>query len=229
VNRLLFLVLALLWAFPAYAQLPPGQKAMSVRLVPETARPAAGSKVTLALVMTPRPGWHGYWQNPGDAGVGTRIAWRLPAGATVGPLRFPVPDRLTIQGLMNYVYEGEHALLVDLHLPRSLAPGTKLPVRGKVDYLVCTDRICVPESAEVATVLNVGPMRATAVPEFDRYRQALPRPLAEPGRFARRAAAQRHALRLPDPQPQGAEPRPRRRRRAAARGARRSLMRPAWC
>ena len=38
---------------------------------------------------------------------------------------------------------------------------------------------------------------------------------------ARRAAPQRHALRLPDPQPEGAEPRPRRRdeRRRAARGA----------
>jgi DsbC/DsbD-like thiol-disulfide interchange protein/cytochrome c biogenesis protein CcdA len=147
--------------------------------------------------MTPRPGWHGYWQNPGDAGVGTRIGWRLPAGATVGPLRFPVPERLTIQGLMNYVYEGEHALLVDLHLPRSLAPGTKLPVRGKVDYLVCTDRICVPEWAEVATELIIGVPGATAAPDFDRYRQALPQPLAELGRFERRDGALRLAIPLP--------------------------------
>src|SRR4051812_21239615 len=112
VNRLLLVLILLFAAVPAQAQLAPGEKAMAVRLVAETERPAAGSKVTLALVMTPRQGWHGYWKNPGDAGVGTRIAWRLPPGLKAGPLRFPVPERLIIQGLMNYVYEGEHALLV---------------------------------------------------------------------------------------------------------------------
>jgi DsbC/DsbD-like thiol-disulfide interchange protein/cytochrome c biogenesis protein CcdA len=195
VNRLLLLLLLLL-PWPAAAQLPPGQKAMSVRLVPETATAAAGSKVTLALVMSPRPGWHGYWQNPGDAGVGTRIAWRLPEGASAGPIRFPVPERLIIQGLMNYVYEGEHALLVDLALPRGLAPGTKLPVLGKVDYLVCTDKICVPESAEIAADLVVGRGGGSAA-GFDRYRQALPKPLPEPARFERRGGALRLAIALP--------------------------------
>jgi thiol:disulfide interchange protein len=197
VNRLLLILLLLLCAFPALAQLPPGQKAMSVRLVPETARPAPGSRVTLALVMSPRPGWHGYWQNPGDAGVGTRIAWQLPAGASAGPIRYPVPERLIIQGLMNYVFEGEHALLVDLQLPSGLAPGAKLPVRGKVDYLVCTDRICVPESAEIAVDLEVGDGRSPTAAGFDRYRQALPRPLPEAARFERRGGLLRIAIPLP--------------------------------
>ena len=196
-NRLLLAFLLLLCALPAHAQLPPGQKAMAVRLVAETPRPAAGSTVTLALVMSPRPGWHGYWQNPGDAGVGTRIAWRLPAGMQAGPIRFPVPERLIIQGLMNYVYEGEHALLVDLALPPGLAPGTALPVRGKVDYLVCTDKICVPESAEIAVDLDVGTSAAAPVAEFDRYRQALPKPLPEAGRFERSGGVFRLGIPLP--------------------------------
>ena len=196
-NRLLALFLLLLCAFPAQAQLPPGQKAMAVRLVPETATPAAGARVTLALVMTPRPGWHGYWLNPGDAGIGTRIAWRLPDGASAGPIRFPVPGRLIIQGLMNYVYEGEHALLVDLALPSGLARGTKLPVRGKVDYLVCTDKICVPEAAELAADLVIGDGAGTTAAGFDRYRQALPRPLPQAGRFERRGGLLRLALPLP--------------------------------
>jgi thiol:disulfide interchange protein len=197
VNRLLALLLLLLLPWPAHAQLPPGQKAMAVRLVPETANPAAGSKVTLALVMSPRPGWHGYWQNPGDAGVGTRIAWDLPQGAAAGPIRYPVPERLTIQGLMNYVFEGEHALLVDLQLPAGLAPGTKLPVRGKLDYLVCTDRICVPESAQVAADLTVGDGRSAPVQGFDRFRQALPRPLPQAARFERRGNMIRIGIPLP--------------------------------
>ena len=196
-NRLLLALFLLVCAFPAAAQLPPGEKAMSVRLVPEIARPAPGSKVALALVMSPREGWHGYWLNPGDAGVGTRIAWQLPPGASAGPIRFPVPGRLIIQGLMNYVYEGEHALLVDLQLPPGLATGTRLPLRGKVDYLVCTDKICVPESADLAADLVVGDGRGPAAAGFDRYRQALPRPLPEPARFERRGGALRLAVPLP--------------------------------
>jgi DsbC/DsbD-like thiol-disulfide interchange protein/cytochrome c biogenesis protein CcdA len=198
VNRLIPFLILLLCALPAHAQLPPGQKAMAVRLVSETGRPATGSTVTLALVMSPRPGWHGYWQNPGDAGVGTRIAWQLPRGASAGPIRYPVPERLIVQGLMNYVFEGEHALLVDLRVPPGLMPGTKLPVRGKVDYLVCTDRICVPESAEVAADLEVGAGGgAGPAPGFDRYRQALPKPLPEAARFERRGGLVRISVPLP--------------------------------
>src|SRR6185503_16683314 len=107
VNRVFPLLLLLLAiAAPARAQLPPGQKAMDVRLVAETDRPAPGSRVSLALVMSPKPGWHGYWQNPGDAGAPTRIAWTLPAGVRTEALRYPVPERLLIAGLMNYVYQG---------------------------------------------------------------------------------------------------------------------------
>ena len=47
---------------------------MDVRLVPETAAACAGSSVTLAFVMHPQPGWHGYWRNPGDAGAAPRVA-----------------------------------------------------------------------------------------------------------------------------------------------------------
>ena len=100
--------------------------------------------VALALVMTPKPGWHGYWENPGDAGAPTRIAWSLPQGVKAGPIHYPVPERLLISGLMNYVYQGPYAELTDVAVPAGLAAGTRLPLRASVDYLVCTDRICVP-------------------------------------------------------------------------------------
>jgi DsbC/DsbD-like thiol-disulfide interchange protein len=65
------------------------------------ARP--GGEVELAIHMRTRPGWHGYWLNPGDAGLPMQVDWQLPSGVSVGPLRYPVPMRLTIGGLMNYV------------------------------------------------------------------------------------------------------------------------------
>ncbi|WP_263854062.1 protein-disulfide reductase DsbD family protein [Sphingomonas parva] len=114
---------------------------------------------------------------------------------TAGDPDYPVPQRLTVAGLMNYVYEGEYALLIDLAVPRGLAPGTMLPIRGKADYLVCTDQICVPESAELALDLKVGSGRGE--PRFDRWREAMPRPLGSPARFDRAGKMLRIAIPLP--------------------------------
>ena len=180
----LMTLLALLLATPAMAQLPqPGRNAIKAELVAETSRPAAGGTVTLAIVMTPDPGWHGYWQNPGDAGVEARIDWSLPEGARIEPVRYPVPEQLVIAGLMNYVYEGRYAKLADLKLPAGLTPGTRVPVRASLDYLACTDEICVPERADVATDLVIGDGPAKSSAAFDAYRRALPRPLGSDGRY----------------------------------------------
>jgi len=184
-------------AAPAHAQLlAPGEKAMKVELVAEGPAPAAGGKVALAIRMTPRPGWHGYWKNPGDAGFENTVTWNLPNGASAAPLRYPVPKPLVVAGLMNYVYEGEYGLLTDLRLPASLKPGTAVPLRGSIDYLVCTAEICVRESADLSLDLPVG-SGANQVAAFNRWREALPRPLGSPARFERTAGKLRLLIPLP--------------------------------
>jgi DsbC/DsbD-like thiol-disulfide interchange protein/cytochrome c biogenesis protein CcdA len=189
-----WLLLLLAWMLPAGAQAAPAH--MDVSLASETRQAPAGATVALAIVMRPRAGWHGYWENPGDAGVANRIVWSLPPGAAAGPPRYPVPRRLLVAGLMNYVYEGEYAALVDLKLPAGLAAGATMPVAAKIDYLVCTEKICVPESADVATALIVGP-EGGRDPAFDRYRAALPRPLGAPARFEEAGGRFRLGVPLP--------------------------------
>ena len=183
----------------ARAQLqPPSGKAMQVQLQAETRTPAAGETIKLLLRMTPKRGWHGYWSNPGDAGVGTRIAWTLPPGVKVGEPAYPVPDRLMISGLMNYVYEGPYSLLIDLKVPEGAAAGTKLPLRAAIDYLVCTDQICVPEKANVALDLTVSEGLQTAGRlTIDPALQALPKPLGSDARFERRDGKLRIAFPIP--------------------------------
>lgn len=193
--------LALLFAGGhAHAQgLAGRENAIQPRLLAETDRPAAGSEVALAIAMRTKPGWHGYWKNPGDAGTEPEIAWRLPDGVVVGPLQYPVPDRLIIAGLMNYVYESDYALLTSLRLPDGIAPGTRLPLRATLHYLACTDRICVPETAEIALDLTVGegaqePVRRA---EFDAWRQALPQPLGSAAHFEVKGDMLRLAIPIP--------------------------------
>ncbi|WP_197276961.1 protein-disulfide reductase DsbD family protein [Sphingomonas profundi] len=191
--RLLALAAALL-AAPALAQTT---HHIRPTLLAESARPAPGRTTMIALAMKPEPGWHGYWQNPGDSGVETAIDWRLPAGVGAGPLQYPVPHPLLISGLMNYVYEADYAHLIALTVPAGLAPGTKLPLRGTARWLACTAEICVPEQAEIALDLTVGDGAPTATAAFDGYRRALPRPLGGEGRFAASNGAFRLAVPLP--------------------------------
>jgi thiol:disulfide interchange protein len=176
-----------------------GKNAIAVSLVPESRMIAPGRTVTLALVMRPEKGWHGYWKNPGDSGSETQITWELPKGVSVGQIQYPVPDQFVIAGLMNYVYKGAYAHLIEVQVPADVTPGTRLPLNARVDYLACTDEVCVPESATVATELQVGSPPATQPngAAFDRFRGAMPKPLGSEARFE--LAGDRFRLAIPVP------------------------------
>ena len=153
-----------------------------------------GGEVELAIHMHPAAGWHGYWLNPGDAGLPMDVKWQLPTGFAAGPLRYPVPSRLTVADLMNYVYERDYAVLVRLKVPAN-AKGT-IPIRAEAHWLACTDKICVPEQGELSLDLPVGtgtPDRA----QFDAWRQALPQPLATIGHYEAANGKLRVAIPLP--------------------------------
>jgi cytochrome c biogenesis protein CcdA len=122
------------------------------------------------------------------------VQWQLPSGFAAGPLRYPVPTRLLVAGLMNYVYERDYALLVRLKVPAN-ARGT-VPVRAQARWLACTDKICVPEQGVLSIELPVG----SGTPrqgQFDEWRRALPRPLAAVGHFAAAGGQLRVAIPLP--------------------------------
>lgn len=152
---------------------------IAASLVAESATPAPGKTVTIAIRMVPEPGWHGYWQNPGDAGLAARLDWQLPKGVSVSAPRYPVPEKLVIADLMNHVFNGEHALLATLTPPADLAPGTAIPLRLKAEWLACTDKICVPEQGELMLDLKAGAGEIAPADRarFDAWRMKLPRPL----------------------------------------------------
>ena len=99
--RLMLAVLMLIGLLAPAAAQQSGGKNIIVTLLPSAQAAPAGGTIPIALVMKPKPGWHGYWKNPGDAGAEATIAWDVPRGVTVGALRYPVPERLTISGSMN--------------------------------------------------------------------------------------------------------------------------------
>jgi len=148
----LALFASVLLAAPAWAQAIPsaaqfGDENIAVEVYADGA-PVAGKEWVLALRFTPKAReWHGYWSNPGDAGVGMRLQLDLPAGWEVGEARYPVPQRLVISGLMNHVYEGPYTVLVPIAVPAGADLSALPRVTGYVEYLACTDQICVPQDA----------------------------------------------------------------------------------
>jgi thiol:disulfide interchange protein/DsbC/DsbD-like thiol-disulfide interchange protein len=186
--RLFLLVLLLAGLAAAQAGRAP-KDLVRARLVAEAVALAPGRTVTLGLHLAMKPGWHVYWRNPGDSGLPPEMAWRLPEGFAVGPTQWPAPERIPVQTLMNFGYEGTVTLLVPLHVPESLRAGGRVPLSGTLSYLVC-EEICIPGTAELALDL---PVTSGPAPEpdpaqthlFAEARAALPVPAPFPVRAVR--------------------------------------------
>jgi thiol:disulfide interchange protein len=83
--------------------------------------------------------------------------------------------------------------------------GTKLPIRVRANWLACTDKVCVPEGAELSLDLIAGD--GSVLPgsraQFDGWRSHLPRPLGSDATYALADGR----LRLSIPFPEAAEAR----------------------
>nr|WP_242445974.1 thioredoxin family protein [Sphingopyxis lindanitolerans] len=195
-TALALLALAMLALAPAQAAAPH----ITARLVAESAAPAPGGTTAIALTMAPEKGWHGYWKNGGDAGFGLSVDWNLPDGVTVSPFRYPVPEALILFGMMNHVYEHPYALLADVRVDQSVAPGADLTLTGIANWLACTDKVCVPEKAVISVALKAG-NGGTAASErarFDAWRARLPQPLDRAGAWERNGDMVRFGVPLPE-------------------------------
>ncbi len=152
--------------------------------------PRAGEEWMLALRFSPSaPEWHGYWSNPGDAGQGMRLKLDLPPGWVMGDALYPVPKRLLIGDLMNHIYEGPYAVLVPVQVPADAVIDGVPNLAGYVDFLACTDRVCVPQDAVLNASVGLG--------DFARWRAQIAPPLSATSAFGMTGNSLRLAIPLP--------------------------------
>ena len=108
---------------------------------------AAGHEMWLGVQLTPQPGWHTYWKNPGDSGLPTELSWTLPEGWQVGPVLWPTPDVLPVGDRVNYGYE--HPVLLSVPVQRIRASDSPIAIiQVKASWLVCKTE-CIPESVNL--------------------------------------------------------------------------------
>ncbi len=173
-----------------------GDANIAVQLLADGA-PRPGEQWMLALRFTPSgEEWHGYWSNPGDAGQGMQLQLDLPEGWVMGEPRYPVPTRLVQElgstRLMNHIYKGSYTVLVPVEVPADAVIEALPEVTGFVDYLACTDILCVPQDA----VLRAG-QAGLASDDFARWRAEAAPMLDSAGRFDLAGEMLRLAIPLP--------------------------------
>ena len=126
---------------------------LTVELTSLTPQLAPGGHTTAGLILTIEEHWHVYWINAGDSGEPPSIKWTLPKGITAGPMQFPPPQRLPLGPLMDYGYEDQVAIPIDIAAAPTVKPG-KVHLDAHVTWIVCSDR-CIPGKAHVGLDLNV--------------------------------------------------------------------------
>lgn len=147
----ILLLTATLAALPSLAR-PVSTPHVTAELLLETSHVRPGEEFRVGLHLRMKEGWHTYWKYPGDSGEPTAIDWTLPQGFTAGPILWPQPQRISMEPLTTYGYEGEVLLLVPLRAPADAAAGTKAALTANVTWMVC-EEICIPE--EVTLALDV--------------------------------------------------------------------------
>jgi thiol:disulfide interchange protein len=149
---LILAVLAL--AGPANSQVYNGQKLVEAKLITDTAAVVPGQAFRIGLLLRMAPGWHTYWENPGDAGLATTFDPQLPEGFSASPIIWPLPKRLVEPGdIQVYAYQGE-VLLVRTITPPATIDTPEITIRAKSSWLVC-EAICIPGKADVQLTLPV--------------------------------------------------------------------------
>lgn len=138
---------------------------LTAELVSSAQGIAPGQTIHVALRQRIQKGWHTYWRNAGDSGEATKLTWMLPPGWNASDFTWPVPHRLPVGPLVNYGFEGEVILPVQVTAPAGAAPGSTVTLKGKADFLVCAD-ICIPESANLELKLPVTDAPAPADPAW---------------------------------------------------------------
>jgi DsbC/DsbD-like thiol-disulfide interchange protein len=134
---------------------------MSAELIGQSASPRPGTTILVGFRMQPKPGWHGYWSNPGDAGLVPTVKWSAPGGVRFGPLLHPAPKLISADGINSYVHEGPHILLSRMTVAPTVAKGTRLPVRAELSWAACTATQCVPLKASFTLDLVAGDGKAS--------------------------------------------------------------------
>ncbi|HEY4832515.1 MAG TPA: protein-disulfide reductase DsbD domain-containing protein, partial [Waddliaceae bacterium] len=140
----------------------------------ETIQP--GRSFWIAIRLKLDEGWHTYWKNPGDSGMGPQIKWSLPHGFQIDSVKWPVPKKMTFNSVVGFGYDEEVILLA--RATPSTSVSNPAQIGADIKWVVCDDASCLPGGMKLSASIPVSGHQPQPNPKFkdifSRGRLALP-------------------------------------------------------
>ena len=166
------LTTAILVAADAQSPAPSHAK---LQLIAEQDTAPPGKPLWVGLLFQLDPGWHIYWQNPGDSGEPPKIQWQLPPGFSAGSILWPQPIRLGSGTVIDYGYEGQVLLMTPIKVTAQQHANPVPSIAAEVKYIVCRE-MCIPGNAHLSLTRAANGDWAQRRALFEAARQQLPKP-----------------------------------------------------
>ncbi len=176
-----------------------GRELVQASLVSEVSAFVPGEPFRVGVLLRMAPGWHTYWEFPGDSGLPTRVTWKLPEGFRAGPLQWPLPRKVLEPGDIEVLaYKEEVLLFAEITPPSDWVGEARL--EAVLSWLVC-EQICIPGSATVS--LNLPASAASSSPSeaaglFQRFSALVPSTAPPPWSLSWQQSPEGWALRVTD-------------------------------
>jgi len=114
-----------------------------------------GQNLHVALLLKLEPNWHTYWRNPGGPGEPATLEWSTRDDVKIGEIIWPLPKIITTGPIVNYGFEDQVLLPMNLQIPVTAMQGEIYKISAQASYLVCYD-VCLPENAQLELSLEIG-------------------------------------------------------------------------
>jgi len=105
----------------------------------------SNSDLNILIKLEMKDDWHTYWRNPGDAGLPTKINWKLPSGYKSKILAWTAPMKFSNKDLLQYGYNNIayiKAKIYPTNYKKKITANNKFEIG--IEWLACKN-LCVPE------------------------------------------------------------------------------------
>ncbi len=136
------------------AALALGEVHAHAKIVAESSSIKPGKEFVLGVLFQVDPGWHIYYKDAGEAGMPTRVEWKLPSGFTAGPLLWEKPHKFIDSEITTYGYADKTIIAAKIKPPANLATGKPIKIEADLKWLTCKE-ICLPGQDSVSLEIPV--------------------------------------------------------------------------
>ncbi|WP_373998932.1 protein-disulfide reductase DsbD family protein [Bdellovibrio bacteriovorus] len=142
-----------------------------VKLISSQASWNENLKPSLGIHFKIKDHWHIYWKNSGDSGAPPKWNWNL-TNAKLTKEHWPLPERIPVEGLINFGYSNESLFVFDLE-PEAKQNSVQASVH--IEFLICKIE-CVPYFTELKTEIPYSAQRGPPAEVFSKFVYPAPAP-----------------------------------------------------